>query len=102
MSALGTRRFQDLLAANFGDQRLAGRPIGAAVAELAKLPPGPLTPTNFDRVIETAFAQAKLKLTPWWRSYGDRGTEALQQGKAFLLKLHGEWHVPTKPGLPYH
>src|SRR4051812_44713446 len=51
MTALGTRRFQDLLAANFGDQRLAGRSLGAAVAELAKLPAGPLITTNFDRVI---------------------------------------------------
>jgi len=95
MEALGTRRFQDLLAANFGDQRLAGRSIGGTVAELARLPPGPLITTNFDRVIETAFAQAKQKLTPWWHSYGDRGTEALQQDKAFLLKLHGDWDDPT-------
>ncbi|HEY7169721.1 MAG TPA: tetratricopeptide repeat protein [Vicinamibacterales bacterium] len=95
MTALGTRRFQDLLAANFGDQRLDGKPIGGAVAELAKLPPGPLITTNFDRVIETAFTQAKQKLTPWWHSYGDRGTEALQQDKAFLLKLHGDWDDPT-------
>jgi predicted ATPase/Tfp pilus assembly protein PilF len=95
MTALGTRRFQDLLAASFGDQALAGRTIGGAVAELAKLPPGPLITTNFDRVIETAFAQAKQKLTPWWHSYGDRGTEALQQDKAFLLKLHGDWDDPT-------
>src|SRR5262245_32242687 len=95
MKSLGTRRFQDLLAAKFGDQALAGKTIGGAVAELAKLPPGPLITTNFDRVIETAFAQAKQKLTPWWNAQDDRGSEALQQDKAFLLKLHGDWDDPT-------
>ncbi len=95
MEGLGARRFQDLLAAQFGDGRLDGRRIDGAVAALLHLPPGPIITTNFDRVIETAFAQGGRKLTPYWHSYAGKGSEALQQDRPFLLKLHGDWDDPA-------
>jgi predicted ATPase/Tfp pilus assembly protein PilF len=95
MEALGHRRFQDLLAARFGDRRLEGLRIEGAVSALPDLPSGPIITTNFDRLIETAFAQRGRPITPYWHSYASKGSEALQQDRPFLLKLHGDWDHPT-------
>jgi non-specific serine/threonine protein kinase len=95
LRALGQRRFQDKLAASFGDDVLEGQEISGAVAELLRFPPGPIITTNFERVIESAFARARRKLTPYWHSYAGKGSEALQQDRPFLLKLHGDWEHPT-------
>ena len=95
LEGLGPRRFQDLLAKNFGDQKLEGRTLWGAVGELAKFPSGPIITTNFDRVIETAFAQAGRNLTPYTHAQAKKGIEALQQDRPFLLKLHGDWADPA-------
>ena len=79
------RKFQDLLAAHFGDHVIGERRLAGAVAELTKFPPGPIITTNFDRVLETVFRQAKKNLTAYSHSQAARGSEALQKGEPFLM-----------------
>jgi predicted ATPase len=94
---LGWRLFEDLLQSAFGDERLPSGTIGGAVKRLAEFPPGPIVTTNFDRVIETVFAQAGKPLAPVWHDQAVAGSEALQHNEAFLLKLHGDWkHMNTR------
>lgn len=95
MTRLQARRFQDLLAKRFGDHVLEGRQISGAVTELIHLPPGPIITTNFDRVVEIAFTQGRRSLEAYWHSYAGAGSEALQQDRPFLLKLHGNWSHPA-------
>jgi predicted ATPase len=95
LEVLQPRRFQDALEKHFGDHVITGRRLTGAITELTRFPSGPIVTTNFDRVLETAFEQAGEKLTAFWHSLASKGTEALQQGKSFLLKLHGDWTDQT-------
>lgn len=88
---LGWRLFEDLLRDAFADKHLPAAGVTGAVTRLAEFCPGPLVTTNFDRVIETAFAQAGKPLLPVWHSQAIKGAEALQRNEPFLLKLHGDW-----------
>lgn len=91
LQALQPRRFQDLMSKNFGDQVIADRSLTGAVRELTDFPSGPIITTNFDRVLERAFEQAGKKLLRFVHSQASLASEAFQQGKAFVLKLHGDW-----------
>jgi hypothetical protein len=88
---LGPFFFQDEIARTFGDSVIGGRTITGSVAQLTRFPVAQLITTNFDRVIETAFSQRDIPLKPILGSKIEYGVEALQQGKPFLLKLHGDW-----------
>ena len=94
LNALGARKFQDLLAAQFGDRAIAGKRLAGAVTELVKFPCGPIVTTNFDGVLEAVFQQANITLKVCSHSEAARGFEALQQRQPFLLKLHGSWDEP--------
>jgi predicted ATPase len=91
---LGARRAQDLMEQTFGDHLLEGKPVAGALCQLRRLPEGPIVTTNFDRVLEKVFEREKPPLLPFTYLEADRGIEALQQNKRFLLKLHGDWENP--------
>ncbi|HEX8802346.1 MAG TPA: SIR2 family protein, partial [Terriglobales bacterium] len=94
LEQLQARRFQDLLAQKFGaevSEIIRTRRLDGAIAELPKFPSGPIVTTNFDRVLEAVFEKAGKPITAFWHDQASKGSEALQQGRPFLLKLHGDW-----------
>jgi hypothetical protein len=95
LKTLQPRRFQDLLEFYFGDHRIADRRLSGAITELPNFPQGPIITTNFDRVLEAVFRQAGKTLSAFWHSQASKGSEALQQGKPFVLKLRGDWSDQT-------
>jgi predicted ATPase len=78
----------------FGDSNLAGKNLNGAVEQLTRFPSARLVTTNFDRVLETSFRENGIQLRSSCGGEPQYGVEALNQGKPFLLKLHGDWEDP--------
>jgi predicted ATPase len=90
--SLGSRRFQDFLAAHFGDHVISGKHLVGAITELVNFPSSLIITTNFDCVLENVFKRANKKLTPCFHPRIREGHEHLQKGGSpLLLKLHGDW-----------
>lgn len=93
---LGASRFNDALAARFGNGPLTQTTHFGAVAELTKFPNGPIITTNFDRVVERAFASNGKVIEAFWsRSLQSRGPQSFREERLFLLKLHGDFDDET-------
>lgn len=91
LEARGNRAFNDAISDIYDVVRLAGEPITGAVALLPRFNSGPVVTTNFDRVIEEAFSQAGAEFhNVVWGGNADSATQALQEGKRVLLKIHGD------------
>lgn len=89
---LGSSRFSDALKTRFGNLPLAKATDFGALAELPRLTSGPIITTNFDRVIEHAFASRHKVLEAFSAgSLPSRGPEGFREGRPFLLKLHGDF-----------
>ena len=90
MQKMGTL-FQDHFKENFGDHVLEGVSFEGTVAILPQLSTGPVITTNFDHVLEHAFAEVKCDIAPAW---GKKITENYVSGfhdrGRVLYKLHGD------------
>jgi HAD superfamily phosphoserine phosphatase-like hydrolase len=84
--------FDDTLRSTFNHNELK-RPIkSGAVRYLPMIARGPVITTNFDRVIETAFADYGVPFADTFAgSHIREASRALQLGQPFLLKLHGDY-----------
>lgn len=94
--ALGQRAFHDAIRRVFGDRQLEGKCLEGAVARLPGLAAGPVVTTNFDRVLERVFRDADRPFEDVvWGASADVFTDALQEDRAALLKIHGDWKERT-------
>lgn len=92
--ALGDEEFQRSIAAKFGDHLLKNADLSAGpVAILPFLAGGPVITTNFDRVVERAFARAGRPFDEGIIKgpNPDEVVPALQQNRFVLWKIHGDW-----------
>ena len=90
MDTMGAR-FQNHFKEHFGDRVLGKRTFDGVVTILPQLTSGPIITTNFDHVLEGAFAQVACPLKPVW---GHKITQAYVDGfhrnSRILYKLHGD------------
>lgn len=88
---LGARRFDDLLETEFGEHRLDGVALRGAARLIPAVAGRAVVTTNFDRVLERAFADAGERvLTVFGPEAARDGAQALQRDQNVLLKLHGD------------
>jgi len=88
---LGARRFDDLLEGEYGEHRLDNGPLRGAARLIPRLARRAVITTNFDRVLERAFAEAGQQVVVVFGADTARSAAAaLQQDKNLLLKLHGD------------
>ena len=91
------RAFNDAIKNTFGSHRLPKGELKGAVSWLPRLTTGPVITTNFDQVLEKAFDQAGASFVKIvWGVKADLATEALQQNRRFLLKVHGDAEDSTE------
>lgn len=91
LSAMKHRLFQDALVDEYGDHRLDGKKFDGVVSLLPQLASGPVITTNFDHVLEKAFADAEARFDSVVS--GARvgpALRAVHRNKRSLLKLHGD------------
>jgi len=91
--ALGEEVFQMAVAEKFDDYRLTKADLSRGpFAFLPFLSNGPVITTNFDRVLERVYEQARKPFSE--KVYGanpDEVVPALQQNRQILWKIHGDW-----------
>lgn len=88
---LGARSFDDLLETEYGEHRLDGVALRGAVRLIPAVAGRAVVTTNFDRVLERAFADVGERiLTVFGHEAARKGAEALQRDQNVLLKLHGD------------
>jgi hypothetical protein len=93
LKEFGPDGFQNMVAASAGDSRIEGFDFRTGmVALLPLLASGPVVTTNFDRVLERAFAAHG---TPFESVISgprpDLIADALHGHRRVLIKLHGDW-----------
>lgn len=88
--ALGHTRFEDGLRQAFSEDRIPEGELRGAVSRLPLLPPGPVITTNFDRVLETAFARSESPFRHIFSGGAMAGSGAVQTSEQALLKIHGD------------
>jgi hypothetical protein len=94
LKELSPRRFQDRLDAEFGNLKLKGanfsETAAGVVPKLATA--GPVITTNFDQVMEKSFetAQKPFEKILIGGTQTDWIAQAIQTGRSFLLKIHGD------------
>lgn len=69
--------------------------LTGALSYLPYLARGPVITTNFDNVLEQAFAAANEPLTPVYGPLAYRIVNAIHQNERVLLKIHGDCADPT-------
>jgi tRNA A-37 threonylcarbamoyl transferase component Bud32 len=91
LSCRGVRRFEDAMLHNFGDERLKERELTGPVRVVPYLSTGPIITTNFDSVLEVAFARKGEPFTGivYGRAVGPV-LSALRNNDRLLIKLHGD------------
>jgi len=83
--------FQDALLEEYGPWKLEGVKLNGTVSLLPQLSRGPVVTTNFDRVLETVFEDSGERFERIvWGANLPQATQAVQQNKRCLLKLHGD------------
>jgi hypothetical protein len=96
VASLGPERFQDTVAEQSGDYRVADSQLTTgALALLPLISNGPVITTNLDRNLERAYAAAERPFVQ--RVYGANPSEvvpALQRNDRVLWKIHGDWKDP--------
>lgn len=95
-NARGHRAFLNSIDAEFGDDKINGKPLGGAVSVLPRIALGPVITTNFDHVLENIFERVGHKFERVvWGAKATGAHVALTQDKHFLLKLHGDVNEQT-------
>jgi hypothetical protein len=91
LAARRRRAFVDAIGNAFGFHNLEGKELKGAVCLVPQLASGPVITTNFDHVLEEVFKQAGVPFErEIWGANADISTEALNQHKRFLIKIHGD------------
>jgi hypothetical protein len=88
------KAFDDFLREAFDERKLVWPARKCAVCHLARFSRGPVLTTNFDHVLEAAFADAGRAFKPAEVFPGSRireASRAIQLSRPFLLKLHGDY-----------
>jgi SIR2-like protein/TIR domain-containing protein len=84
--------FQSLVEKTFGDDAWRGRPFSETLQLLPQLAKGPVVTTNFDRVVESVFTQARRPFrTVMTGGKPVNPTRMVREFRRELLKLHGDW-----------
>ena len=92
LAAMRPRAFNDSIEDAFGDHNLLGKDFSGAVSYLPRLAKGPVITTNLDRVLERVFEIADRRFERViLGAKPDSFHHALNQGRSYLLKIHGDF-----------
>lgn len=91
LNTLGLRDFADKIDDAFGDRISNEIQLKGAVLQLPAITKGPVVTTNFDRILERAFAEAHKPFKERvWGAKADMFVAALSGNEPYLLKVHGD------------
>jgi hypothetical protein len=95
-NALTAFGFRSAIEDKYGDHVFEGKDIAGAIRLIPRIANGPIITTNFDRIIERAFAGEACPFESIVSgAKPDMINRAIQQDRRRLIKLHGDWEEGT-------